>query len=759
MNPVNACRGGYGYFSATWATVMLFSSLADRLDLLLGQVRDFDRKDFLLHASQSGRGNITISGRFSAQIIRVAALRDRKMLSIAVTNDRQYTIQLHETGPLVLGRMPDPSRPHLRIDDEYVSRKQLKLTETTEGEVQFENLGRNGVELSDGRRVLNGEHDIVPLPTWFRVGETTVQITMAESQASVRDSAEFRTIGRPVQVSKPRAIQPLKIGIDEAPSPEQLATWLETLLVVQRSAAGSREFYGETARAIVELVGLDRGLVLLKEEGRWVTIAGHAKSEDLGLSHSSTVLNLVAEQRRTFFGNPQGIGNASGSVATLEAVVASPIFDVRGEVVGIVYGSRDTSSENASFEIQPLEAQVIQLLAASVSSGLAHVNMVERLKQAEQLAAVGKAIGYVIHDLRGPLANVQQLVEIMRGDSQSRISPEEQLGYIDEAVATSLELLNECLEFCRGEVRVRPVRGTCGNLLGRHVELLMLELDEFEVAVSIEIPEDLEVILDPDRIARVLRNLAKNACEAVQGEPHAHVTIGARSEAGTTQFWVSDNGPGLPLEVQDKLFEPFVTCGKIGGTGFGLAISKQLVSAHNGEITVSTGRQGTCFTVTIPLAASDDSDSRIVMTLPQAAESESKSSTRPSRQLRILLAEDSLLNQRLMSGLLEEMGHRATIANNGREAVSRWEGRNFDLILMDVEMPEMDGISATRAIRAQEKGVKPPTPIVALTGHEAQDMTQACLSAGMNACLTKPIHQETLRRLMLELVESDPLTE
>ena len=158
-------------------------------------------------------------------------------------------------------------------------------------------------------------------------------------------------------------------SLGEVPSAEELTVWFETLLSVQRSAVGSTEFYQETARAIVDLVGLDRGLVLLREDAGWRIAAGWAKDQTVGLNFSRSVLSRVVEQGRTFYGTPQS-ADARSSLENVEAVVGSPIFGSSGEVVGVLYGSRDWGPAMSRVGIQPLEAQVVQLLASSVSVGL-----------------------------------------------------------------------------------------------------------------------------------------------------------------------------------------------------------------------------------------------------------------------------------------------------------------------------------------------------------------------------------------------------
>jgi signal transduction histidine kinase/HPt (histidine-containing phosphotransfer) domain-containing protein len=538
-------------------------------------------------------------------------------------------------------------------------------------------------------------------------------------------------------------------SLGQAPSATRLAEWFEILLSVQRSAVGSAEFYMETARALVEVVGLDRGLVLLREGNGWKRVAGHAVDEERGLNYSTAIVSLVAQQARTFYGNPQGLSIRS-SLARVEALVASPVLDEHGGVVGILYGSRDFAPGSSRAEIQPLEAQVVQMLASSVSAGLIRLRMQDRVKQVEQLAAVGQAIGYIVHDLRGPLGNAQQLLEMLRDASASTMSREEQLDFIGASLAACRQLLNDSLEFCRGRVGVMPVRGRFLGLFQRHLELLRMDLEPMHVALGIDVPEDLVVALDPDRMARVLRNLAKNAAEACQGRPAARVVIGGRATAGGIELWVEDNGPGLPPEVQGNLFQPFATHGKCGGTGFGLAIARQLVEAHEGRIAVASNANGTRFTMTFPAAAGCVKSASAESASPTPTKSVCASAADAPGQcpLRILLAEDGAVNQRLAVALLEKWHHSVTVVANGREAIAALEAQPFDLVLMDVEMPEMDGLEATALVRQKEKLKGGRVTIVAMTANVMEGDRQRCLSAGMDDYVSKPIDPAELGRVI-----------
>jgi len=687
------------------------------------------------------------------------------MLLITIENPRQQKQYLHASGLVVLGRQPGGDQAQVVIDDDYVSRRHLMLEQVSPKRMRFENIGRNDLELPDGTKIGQGACGEIDLPARLRIGQTVIDVVRQEAQPlldldhpDTSADDQFETIALPATLQLPSVTRSSLSSLGEVPTAEMLAVWFETLLSVQRSAVGSTEFYQETARAIVDLVGLDRGLVLLREDNGWGIAAGWAKNETAGLNFSRSVLARVVEHGRTFFGTPQS-KNTRGSLENVEAVVGSPIIDSSGQVVGVLYGSRDWSADMSRMGIQPLEAQVVQLLASSVSVGLMRLEMQQRLQQVEQLAAGAQAIAYIVHDLRGPLGNIRQLLEMRRAGSQEGLGQEEQLDLIDSSLSVALDLLNDSFEFCRGNVRVQPLSGTFTKLLGKHLLLLRVDLQMLGVVLQLDVPAELQLALDPERMARVLRNLARNAAEAMQGRADAVVTIGARQVDAGVELYVADNGPGISPEAMGKLFQPFGTHGKRGGTGFGLAIAKQLVEAHHGRISVASSEQGTRFTIFLPApAAAAPADDTTIRTAPAAAAPADDTTAHPASTStgtfvaptpagaprRVLLAEDSSVNQRLIVRQLRLAGHWVQAVDNGREAVDAWAGQPFDIVLMDVEMPELDGLAATREIRRREQESGRRTPIVALTAHASAESRAECLAAGMDTVLMKPVNKDEL---------------
>lgn len=307
------------------------------------------------------------------------------MLRVLVVNAQQRIQQEHAGGPLDFGRTAnlDDRRhvPRIIVNDLHVSRDHMTVQETGGGKVHVANLSRKSpVFLADGRELPVDGAGSFALPLQVTIGKTQVELSDGGSDSS--DSGSLHTINQPVVQTTLRSTVEAAVlgGIGETPTPERLAEWFERVIAVQHAAAGSAEFYEETARALVELVGLDRGMVLLYRRGSegedlWdvaaVCSGGSAddsRIQDTGRFYSRTILRKVLGEKRTFYRTAEV--NPTMSMSGVESFVASPILDVGGQVVGALYGVRSSLGGMRRLEIKPLEAQLVQLLAGAVGTGL-----------------------------------------------------------------------------------------------------------------------------------------------------------------------------------------------------------------------------------------------------------------------------------------------------------------------------------------------------------------------------------------------------
>ena len=295
------------------------------------------------------------------------------MFHISVTSPNQRDTLQHDGGPIELGRNPKGGGATLTMPGDYISRRQLRLEQTDDGRISVENLG-SSVVLNDDQELGRGESGTLDLPAVIVRGQTRIVLS---AQATAADHpgggpvVELQTICDPIRGHASSARGTLS-GMGNSPGAEQLARWFETLIAVQKSAGGSRAFFDETARAIVELVGMDRGVVVLRENGAWRVSAAYPPDARDSQDFSRTVLDRVFHHRRSYFETAPDATGAK-SLSAVDAYVASPIFSAQDDVAGVVFGARNSSGSRNYGVITPFEAQIVQMLASTVSVGMARV--------------------------------------------------------------------------------------------------------------------------------------------------------------------------------------------------------------------------------------------------------------------------------------------------------------------------------------------------------------------------------------------------
>ncbi len=367
------------------------------------------------------------------------------MFHITLINPDQHEELPHEAGPIELGRAPAADHACLTINDQYISRRQVRLEQLPDGRIRIDNLGADLVT-SDGLTLSRHQQHHVRLPATLTRGHTRIELSPHQSADAV-----LHTIAEPVRPQRAASAASLEL-MGQAPRPEQLAQWFETLLSVQKSAAGSREFFAETAAAVVELVGMDRGLVILRDREDWQVVATHttARAESISgpYDYSRTVLDRVLEQKRTYYETAPD-ADVAVSLAAIEAYVASPIFNAEDQVIGVVFGSRHPRAGLTQPRIQPLEAQIVQLLASAVSAGNArlqqqaeatrlHVQLEqfaspELVRELERQPDLLQPAGREITVLFGDLRNFSRICETL--------SPEDTFRLVSDA----MERLTACI--------------------------------------------------------------------------------------------------------------------------------------------------------------------------------------------------------------------------------------------------------------------------------------------------------------------------
>jgi CheY-like chemotaxis protein len=327
----------------------------------------------------------------------------------------------------------------------------------------------------------------------------------------------------------------------------------------------------------------------------------------------------------------------------------------------------------------------------------------------------------------------------------------EHLALVHQSALALLAIINDILDLSKieaGRMDFDPEPFGLRGSLERGLKPLALQARDQRLAFAIRVAGDVpdNIVADWSRVLQILVNLVGNALKFTQ-EGHVTVDVALDSRGAdrlVLRFAIADTGIGIPDDRQDAIFEAFrqadgSTTRRYGGTGLGLTISRRMVELSGGRMWLeSASGRGTTFHFTMPvtlavseLAGTDGVDGSTNVAGRTAA-------------LRILLAEDNVVNRRLALRLLEKMGHRVSIATTGREALAAMETHDFDLAILDVQMPDVDGIEATTIVRARERETRRHLPIIAMTAHAMVGDRERCLRAGMDGYVPKPIDQRVL---------------
>jgi CheY-like chemotaxis protein len=264
------------------------------------------------------------------------------------------------------------------------------------------------------------------------------------------------------------------------------------------------------------------------------------------------------------------------------------------------------------------------------------------------------------------------------------------------------------------------------------------------------------VVGDLTRLRQILTNLIGNAFKFTEhGEVGLRIAVDSRTpDELRLHFVVADTGVGIAPEKQNLIFDAFSQADgsmarRFGGTGLGLTISSRLVELMGGTIWVESAlERGSSFHFTASLREGNPLVERLESQLSTSAPVTFQTELKKVKKLSVLLAEDNAVNQKIASRFLEKEGHHVTLASHGRQALAALDRENFDVVLMDVQMPEMDGFEATAIIRARERDTGKRLPIIAMTARAMKGDRERCLAAGMDDYIAKPITAPALIELL-----------
>ena len=385
----------------------------------------------------------------------------------------------------------------------------------------------------------------------------------------------------------------------------------------------------------------------------------------------------------------------------------------------------------------------------------------EELRESKELAEAGtlaknEFIASISHEFRTPMNGILGLSEILRN---SPLAPEQVdlLSGIISSAENLLVLLNDVLDFSaieagKMEMDYQPF------MLDRVMEDLLLVMKmkaaekelPFEIHIDDHVPNRL--IGDSQRLRQIIINLTNNAVKFTEkGKIVVHVSqVECLTNRATLKFEVTDTGIGIPPEAMDSLFRVFSRVKQdksrlISGTGLGLSICKKLTDLMGGEIGVaSSPGYGSTFWFIIPFTLSNLQKNQSLKPEPEDVSSYTKKL--------VLVAEDNLINQRIVSFQLQKMGFDVDMVGDGQQALEKYHSRKYDLIILDIQMPVMDGYQAAKAIREEENGTLRHSAIIALTANAMKGDREMYLNAGMDEYVSKPFTYEILQKAISNVI-------
>lgn len=464
-----------------------------------------------------------------------------------------------------------------------------------------------------------------------------------------------------------------------------------------------------------------------------------------------------------------GIGMAVVGYSVLDYVIFDKIYLAAGEgeivkwsilaaaflTTWMTFNKFSDTKELAEEQTQELLEETQSLNEELLQKKEELENNVRELEKAKRKVEEGSRaksefLSTMSHEIRTPMNAIIGMTNLLVKDNP-REDQLEQLEILDFSAKTLLSLINDVLDFSKiesGKIEFETVAFDIENLLNGVLESFRFTAEKKDVMRYLDMDDDIPEVVygDPNRLTQILNNLVSNAVKFTEeGSVGIVVKKQDRSdEQLRLLFTVSDTGIGISKEKQKDIFESFTqeradTSRIFGGTGLGLTISKKLVELQGGDIYVESEKgKGSTFYIEMPFeireeTEEDQSFSQYVM--PESL----KGST-------VLLVEDNAINQKVMCRFLDKWNIKVILAENGQQAVDGIQQNPANLVLMDLQMPVMDGYEATRQIRALSDKQKSEVPIIALTAAALKEVKEKVFASGMNDYLTKPFNPTELQK-------------
>ena len=626
--------------------------------------------------------------------------------------------------------------------------------------VIFEPLYRDPLYRMGTESVVEGKQELLPtLAGWIRV-EISLKRLQAEAwQSLVQQALTMSLLAAATIFIVGKTIRRLSQNLEK--SEAQLQKTIDTALdaVVTTDAAGTITAWNVQAKTIFgwseqEALGRPLDSLIIPAGGR----DGYRRE----LAH-------FLESRETQFLNQRIERTAvrkEGGEFPVEWSM-SPIW-INNECVFSSY-IRDITERKQAEDAQSSYRTQLEHEVSMRTEAL------EALREAKELAesanrAKSDFLAHMSHEIRTPMNGILGITELLQ---QTELS-EKQHHFVDivyRSGATLLKLINDVLDFSKveaGKIELECIRLDLPKTVREVTDLFSEQVQRKGITLTCVLAESVPSVLqgDPVRLQQVLMNLVSNAVKFTQrGSITLTVTVAEDSAShALVRFEVQDTGIGVEPAVQAKIFEAFSqadgsTSANNGGTGLGLSIVKQLVQLMGGTVGVrSEPGQGATFWCTARLEKVLGNTREGRKRFPSKRDDVRPNGVLKLREpkitgTRILLAEDNPVNREVAVCMLEQLGCQVVAVEHGRDAVAKTECAQFDLVLMDCQMPEMDGFSASKAIRDGEQRTGRHVPIVALTAHAMGGDRERCLAAGMDDYMTKPFTQGELGNMIQRWVQ------